>query len=276
LQKPSQTKSHLIISNKSSGVVKCFGLSRNPSNGNYVLVLQQMDNNLREYLQQTRNKLTWKERINIICEIIKALYEIHKEKAIHRDLHSGNILYLQSANLWCISDLGLCGPADKSSKSIYGNIPYIAPEVIIDKAYTLASDIYSIAILMWEVSSGYLPFIDYKHHDYELAMNIIDGMRPEITHDTPLEYKQLMKQCWDSDPLKRPDIYTILKKIDEINLSYQNTNEFEANDDIEIIITSDLDLETTETNYANSLLSTSKIYQFENLFEPKNATEGIC
>lgn len=48
----------------------------------------------------------------------------------------------------------------------------------------------------------------------------------------------------------------------------------EANNDIEISITSDL--ETTETNYASSPLSTSKIYQFENLSEPKNATEGTC
>ncbi|RGB28060.1 hypothetical protein C1646_768308, partial [Rhizophagus diaphanus] len=52
------------------------------------------------------------------------------EKAIHRDLHSGNILYSQFNNSWCVSDLGFCGPADKSSTSIYGNLPYIAPEVI--------------------------------------------------------------------------------------------------------------------------------------------------
>ncbi|POG60169.1 hypothetical protein GLOIN_2v1715919, partial [Rhizophagus irregularis DAOM 181602=DAOM 197198] len=54
-----------------------------------------------------------------------ALIFIHKEKAIHRDLHSGNILYSQLNNYWCISDLGFCGPADKSSTSIYGNLPYI-------------------------------------------------------------------------------------------------------------------------------------------------------
>ncbi|GES83245.1 kinase-like domain-containing protein [Rhizophagus clarus] len=123
-----EAKSHLTISNKSSGVVKSFGLSIDPSDGNYMLVLQQVDIDLRRYLLQSHNKLTWKERINIICDIIKALYEIHKENAIHRDLHSGNILYLQSADLWCISDLGFFEPADKSLKSIYGNLPYIAPE----------------------------------------------------------------------------------------------------------------------------------------------------
>ncbi|CAB4436713.1 unnamed protein product [Rhizophagus irregularis] len=86
--------------------------------------------------------------MKIINEITLALYFIHKEKAIHRDLHSGNILYSQFDDCWYIGDLGFCGPADKPSESIYGNLPYIAPEVIVGGEYTFASDIYSIAILM--------------------------------------------------------------------------------------------------------------------------------
>ena len=57
--------------------------------------MMRMDVNLREYLQQNHNKLTWKERIQINHEIIYALNSIHKKNAIHRDLHSGNILYSQ-------------------------------------------------------------------------------------------------------------------------------------------------------------------------------------
>ncbi|RGB40025.1 kinase-like domain-containing protein, partial [Rhizophagus diaphanus] len=148
------------------------------------------------------------DRIKIIYEIINALSHIHADKAIHRDLHSGNILYSRSNDYWYISDLGFCGPANKSSKSIYGNLPYIAPEVIDGREYTFASDIYSISMLMWEISSGQPPFINYEH-DYDLAMNIINGVRPKIVSETPLEYKNLMKKCWDSDPLKRPDIKTL-------------------------------------------------------------------
>ena len=75
-----------------------------------------MNIDLRKYLQQNHNQLTWKERIKITYIIIRALYWIHKEDAIHRDLHSGNILYSQFNDNWYISDLGFCGPADKSSK----------------------------------------------------------------------------------------------------------------------------------------------------------------
>ncbi|RIA96683.1 kinase-like domain-containing protein, partial [Glomus cerebriforme] len=127
------------------------------------------------------------------------------EKAIHRDLHSGNVLYSKKEHYWYISDLGFCGPVDKSSSSIYGNLPYIAPEVIAGHQHTIKSDIYSIGILMWEISSGQPPFIKYEH-DYYFAMNIINGLRPRIISGTPNEYVKLMKKCWDANPENRPEI----------------------------------------------------------------------
>ena len=162
--------------------------------------MKLMDIDLRKYLQQNHNKLTWKERIHIIKRIVDAIYKVHSENAIHRDLHSGNILY--DFDDWRISDLGFCGPVDKPLKSIYGNLPYIAPEVISGKECTFASDIYSIGMLMWEISSGQPPFSNYKH-DFDLAMNIIDGIRPKIVPGTPLEYENLMKQCWDARSIKK-------------------------------------------------------------------------
>src|SRR5256885_7146869 len=56
-------------------------------------------------------------------------------------------------------------PANKPLKSIYGNLPYIAPEAIVEKEYTFASDIYSIAMLMWELSSGQPPFANHENKD---------------------------------------------------------------------------------------------------------------
>src|SRR6266498_5226207 len=173
-----------------------------------MLVMSRFDINLREYLQQNHNQLTWKERITITYLIIDALYYIHREYSIHRDLHSGNILYSQFNNSWRISDLGFCGPADKPSTSIYGNLPYIAPEVINGKECTFKSDIYSIAMLMWEISSGQPPFANYEH-DYNLAINVINGIRPKIESEIPSKYKHLMEQCWNANPLERPDVITL-------------------------------------------------------------------
>ena len=177
-------------------------------------------------------------------------------------------MYSQLNQDWFISDLGFCGPANKSSKSIYGNLPYIAPEVINGKQTTFASDIYSIAILMWEISSEQPPFINHEH-DYNLAMNIINGIRPKIVLGTPIDYKNLMEQCWDANPSKRPDTNTLIDKIKEINLYYQSTDE-----SFQPEIYDNLELDKTGS-FTNSRLFTSKIHQFENLPEPRNATKGI-
>ena len=251
-----------------------------------MLVMNRMNISLRKYLQQ--NQTTWSERIQIILYIISTLEKIHYEKVIHRDLHSGNILYLQYNNEFKISDLGFCGPADKPPEKMYGNLPYIAPEILVGKEYTFKSDIYSIGMLMWEISSGQPPFINYKH-DYYLAMNIVNGIRPKIVSGTPLKYKSLMEQCWDADPTKRPDVFTLGDKIQEINrVYYQNTSNKNKNIIKKVFTIFNLlnlfqpkpnNLEINKINnleiyYTSSNLSTSKVYQFEDLPEPRNATEG--
>jgi hypothetical protein len=53
----------------------------------------------------------------------------------------------------------------------------------------LKSDIYSIAMLMWEISSRKPSFIDYGH-DYNLVMNIINGsIRPRIVTGISVDIK---------------------------------------------------------------------------------------
>src|ERR1044072_2683170 len=188
-----------------------------------MLAMFLMDIDLRKYLRQYQ--LTWKERIKIADDITRALQRIHKEKAIHRDLHSGNILYTRDENFWRISDFGFCGPADKPLKSIYGNLPYVAPEVLVGKEYTYASDVYSMGILMWEISSGKPPFNNYEHN-YDLAMRIVFGMRPKIIPGTPTDYEKLMTQCWDANPLNRPDSKTLYN---EIRKMWKGTYDVTAN-----------------------------------------------
>jgi serine/threonine protein kinase len=264
----------LSISNKWSRVVRCHGLTKNPLDGNYMLVMHKLDYNLREYLQQNHNKLTWERRMKIINDIAYALSRIHKEKSIHRDLHSGNILISQTNQVFNVSDLGFCGPANKPLNRIYGNLPFIAPEVIAKMEYSFASDVYSIGMLMWEVSSGQPPFV-YKD-DYDLAIKIINGMRPRVIPGTPLEYRELMEQCWDADPTKRPKIFILKKKIANIYKSYlQNENDKRWTNNIT----------NTQLNAAYSMSSTSsvnsffrnsssKIYYFKDMPEPRNATKG--
>ena len=54
------------------------------------------------------------------------------------------------------------------------------------------SDIYSIGVLLWEISSGQLPFRD-EPYDIGLIMEIIQGFRETPVLDTPVDYLKLYR-----------------------------------------------------------------------------------
>src|SRR5437762_2360543 len=108
-------------------------------------------------------------------------------------------------------------------------------------------------------------------------------MRPKIVSETPSEYIKIMKQCWDADPLKRPNIdklHEIIMKLNKSNILNESSDDEKSNK----YLTPFASLRSSSkpsskislnTNYTTNKLFTSKIYQFENLPEPRNATEGI-
>ncbi|GBB99142.1 hypothetical protein RclHR1_03430003 [Rhizophagus clarus] len=96
--------SHLHLSSKSAGlIVQCFGLTQNPLNRHYMLVLRYMDINLREYLNQNHNKLTWKIIFQIIDHILYAVSYIHKENVCGPADILLNSIYLICIVMWEIS-----------------------------------------------------------------------------------------------------------------------------------------------------------------------------
>ncbi|GET67169.1 kinase-like domain-containing protein [Rhizophagus irregularis DAOM 181602=DAOM 197198] len=74
-----------------------------------------------------------------------------------------------------------------------------------------------------------------------------------------------MEQCWDANPLKRPDSNTLFDEINDIKSYYQNKP-----DELPQQI---IQLDKKTSNIMSSKIFTSKIYNFKNLPEPKNATE---
>ncbi|GBC38134.2 kinase-like domain-containing protein [Rhizophagus irregularis DAOM 181602=DAOM 197198] len=116
------------------------------------------------------------------------------------------------------SDMGLCGEVGNMDETrVYGVMPYMAPEILRGKPYTQAADIYSFGMIMYFVATGRQPFNDCAHDQY-LALNICDGIRPEINEQgVPKFYIDLMKKCWDSNPENRPTASEIDKLIDVYN-----------------------------------------------------------
>ncbi|GBB85701.1 hypothetical protein RclHR1_12190005 [Rhizophagus clarus] len=184
-------------------VVRIYGITQDPETLNYMIVMKLINGgNLRTNL--LTKKYNPFEKYKNLMGIAKLLLTLHESNLVRGDFHSGNIL-LDSRDINYISDFGLSRPVNKTinSNEIYGVIPYMAPEVLRGKQYTKAADIYSFGIIMWEFTSG-IPAFNDRSHDFDLSLDICEGLRPKILESTLPVYARLMKRCWDSDPNKSP------------------------------------------------------------------------
>ncbi|PKY61462.1 HCP-like protein, partial [Rhizophagus irregularis] len=118
-----------------------------------------------------------------------------------------------------LADFGLSKRIEETSKSqskTFGLIPYVDPKSFnrSRELYVLSnkSDVYSIGVLLWEISSCQPPFHD-KQYDVGLALDILQGLRETPTHDTPEEYIKIYIDCWNIEPDNRPTINQVVEEL---------------------------------------------------------------
>ncbi|CAG8455578.1 13988_t:CDS:2 [Gigaspora rosea] len=121
----------------------------------------------------------------LISQIVSGLKEIHKSGLIHKNLHSGNILIDENGDAY-IGDTGLCKPVDPAK-------------------IRRASEPIKLTFRRRTNSSP----IESKPMNLN---NVNNNLRPIMIEDMPIEYKELISTCLDSDPLNRPSIEYIEKE----------------------------------------------------------------
>ena len=198
------------------------------------------DGNLRNYLNNFKIYTGYTSKINILLQIASGLLDIHNAGKVHKDFHSGNILF-RSYNSY-IGDLGMCQPANNKEQlvkkeGVYGVLPYMAPEVLRGYQYTKAADIYSLEIIINEFMSEETPYNDIPH-DQILTVGIYRELRPKISEDTPKLLADLIMKCWDAKAENRPtakELYQILNKWN-IECGYDSSNDYNYDKTSEIYI----------------------------------------
>ncbi|CAB4443320.1 unnamed protein product [Rhizophagus irregularis] len=183
------------------------------NNGDNKEVILKCHNNLNENLNEFLNEWKYHKSCSYSYEIIN-FYGFTKNPDTLKYMAMKRMK--QTPDKIYISDLGLCKPVKSFLKEykICGVVPFMAPEVLRGKPYTPASDTYSFSMIMWEFTSGIPPF-NNRAHDIQLSLSICEGERPEIIENTPQCYVDLMKKCWDEEPLKRPsskEVFNIIKE----------------------------------------------------------------
>eukprot|EP00741_Cyanophora_paradoxa_P017250 tig00020961_g16661.t1 len=139
-----------------------------------------------------------------------------KPQIIHRDLKSGNLLINKYLHLK-IGDFGLARFKAESGimTAETGSYRWMAPEVIRHEKYNEKVDVYSFALVVWEMLTGQMPFVGYT--PVQAAMAVArQGARPPIPSGCPPRLASMIERCWASRPDDRPAFSEVLGMLDEI------------------------------------------------------------
>lgn len=86
-----------------------------------------------------------------------------------------------------------------------GSIPYMAPEVVEAKPYDTKCDVFSFSILLWEILSLKAAFKGYTRREF-VERVVRTHERPSLNRKWPGLTRLAMKDAWDRDPQRRPDM----------------------------------------------------------------------
>ncbi|KAM0828177.1 hypothetical protein ACQ4PT_067722 [Festuca glaucescens] len=182
---------------------------------------------LHQYLKE-KGSLPPLTAVNFALDIARGMAYLHNEPnvVIHRDLKPRNILLVNTAaNHLKVGDFGLSKIIkSQHANDVYkmtgetGSYRYMAPEVFKHRKYDKKVDIFSFAMILYEMLEGDPPFSNYE--PYEAAKYVSDGHRPAFrSKGHTAELKELTELCWAGDINLRPSFLEILKRLEKIKES---------------------------------------------------------
>jgi serine/threonine protein kinase len=196
-----------------------------------LLILRYADGgNLRNYLKQNFTTLTWDNKIKLAYQITEGIKYLHEKNIILQNLNSNNIVIHQGEAK--VIDFEIAKSETDLYEGVFGVIVYIDPKVLENFSYKYdkKSNIYSLGVLMWELSSGRSPFINEKNGS-DLMYHLVNGYREKPISGTPDKYLELYELCWNDNPDLRPSINEVFIELgkllstqDDINKSNNDGN----------------------------------------------------
>lgn len=144
-------------------IVSIYDVSRSEdsSEPDYIVMELIEGISLKQYMQKRGGKLSWKEALHFITQIMKGLSHAHSRGIIHRDIKPHNIMILRDGSVK-VADFGIARLMSSSQNTMtqeaLGSVHYISPEQARGSRIDARSDIYSAGVVLYEMLTGRLPY----------------------------------------------------------------------------------------------------------------------
>lgn len=164
-----------------------------------------------------KTQISWANVITVLRGTVVGMAYLHAMDPpfLHRDLKSQNLLI---GDHWLVKicDFGMARVRSLGvTMTKLGTLQWVAPEILREERYTEKADVYSFAILIWELVARAVPYVGQNSLMVARAV-AYKGLRPEIPAYCPDVFRDLMMLCWTHEPEKRPMFSEILNILDEI------------------------------------------------------------
>lgn len=215
-------------------VIRLVGFSVLSNRCAIVMELMEMslrklvDDRIRSSKQKPAVPFSESEALGIITKLALGLSFSHARGVSHGDLKCDNVLVRNTNTTGRLDvkivDFGLSqwvGLGSSGKPTVVGW--WRAPEVIqsmepgnhaiidIDRE---AADVYSFAMMCYEVISGKLPFEEYKFQGAVAKAVVLGGGMPKLDDvHVRKELKHLLRKCWSLNPQDRPKMDDVVGKL---------------------------------------------------------------
>ena len=208
----------LLRSLRAPHVVQFLGSAFDPPRSVCIVTEYMARGSLHGVLRARALALPWALRLAMAQDAARGMRYLHgcRPPVLHRDLKSLNILVDE---YWrCkVADFGLATALSPRAQTLTacGTPCWSAPEVLRgDRAYSTGADVYSFAVVLWEILARTDPYP--RLAAFQVIAAVPEGLRPALPPWCPASYAQLLRRAWADRPEDRPDFAEILATLEDI------------------------------------------------------------
>jgi serine/threonine protein kinase len=160
----------------------------------------------------------------LLTQMASALAAAHRKGIVHRDVRPANVLVEEDTGRYLLTDFGIAGLLEEGGGSgprltrtgqVVGEPRYSSPEQLRGEKVTGQADLYSLAVLAYEVLTGDGPYLASSKRE-TIAAHLggeprpISKIRPGISADL----EDLLLRCLARQPTHRPRAEDVVKRLE--------------------------------------------------------------